>query len=125
MPRFVILEHDHPFLHWDFMLEIAGVLRTWRLPEPPRAEVMQTATALGDHRLAYLEYEGPLSGERGRVKRWDCGVFSWVLCEEDQLQVALKGARVQGMIQISRVCQEEWQFHLKGPASPPSPLAPG
>src|SRR5205807_395991 len=36
MPRFVILEHDHPELHWDLMLEAGPVLRTWRLAAPPQ-----------------------------------------------------------------------------------------
>ena len=36
MPRFVILEHDHPQLHWDFMLEVGEVLWTWRLATAPR-----------------------------------------------------------------------------------------
>ena len=34
MPRFVILEHDHPSLHWDFILEVGEVLWTWRLSAP-------------------------------------------------------------------------------------------
>ena len=37
MPRFVILEHDLAELHWDFMLEAGGVLRTWRFAAPPEA----------------------------------------------------------------------------------------
>src|SRR2546429_613448 len=36
MPRFVILEHDHPELHWDLMLEAGPVLRTWPLAAPPQ-----------------------------------------------------------------------------------------
>src|SRR5262249_60769057 len=36
MPRYVVLEHDHPGLHWDFMLEAGAVLRTWRLSAPPQ-----------------------------------------------------------------------------------------
>ena len=35
MPRFVILEHDHPRLHWDLMLQTGDALRTWRLASPP------------------------------------------------------------------------------------------
>src|SRR5437879_2020084 len=34
MRRFVILEHDHPQLHWDLMLEAGPALRTWRLSAP-------------------------------------------------------------------------------------------
>src|SRR5206468_490246 len=59
MPRFVILEHDHPTRHWDLMLEARGVLRTWRLSAPPKAGVAIAATASFDHRAIYLDYEGP------------------------------------------------------------------
>ncbi len=71
--RFVILRHDHPTLHWDFMLETAGVLKTWRWPTPYAGTFF--AEALPDHRLEYLEYEGPVSGGRGSVRCWDRGVY--------------------------------------------------
>lgn len=75
MPRYVILTHDHPFLHWDFMLEAGGVLRTWRLLDEPAAGRTGRAEALADHRVAYLDYEGPVSGGRGSVARWDHGTY--------------------------------------------------
>src|SRR5436305_12258768 len=62
MTRYVILAHDHPFLHWDLMLEHDGSLRTWRLATPPVADQDVAAEELADHRLAYLDYEGPVSG---------------------------------------------------------------
>ena len=67
MPRFVILRHELPDprrrgVHWDFMLEHAGVLRTWALAEEPAPNKPISAEALADHRLAYLNYEGPVSG---------------------------------------------------------------
>ena len=75
--RFVILEHDHPVMHWDLMLEAGDVLQTWRLMQPPESVGCAIeATALGDHRVMYLDYEGPVSGDRGTVKRWDAGEFS-------------------------------------------------
>src|SRR5580765_3650553 len=37
MPRYVILAHDHPFPHWDLMLERDASLRTWRLATLPKA----------------------------------------------------------------------------------------
>lgn len=64
MPRYVILEHDHPTLHWDLMLETGATLRTWRLSTLPASEHSVDATALPDHRSFYLDYEGPLSGNR-------------------------------------------------------------
>ena len=76
MPTFVVLEHDHPELHWDFMLEHGGVLKTWRLPASwPAAGQKLPAVALADHRLQYLDYEGPVSGDRGRVVRRDRGSY--------------------------------------------------
>ena len=52
------------------MLEAGDVLKTWALPQPPQPGVEMECTALADHRLAYLDYEGPLSGNRGAVTRW-------------------------------------------------------
>ena len=70
MPRFVILEHDYPQQHWDLMLEAGPVLRTWRLAEPPDVGRPVAATASFDHRPVYLDYEGPVSGNRGTVQRF-------------------------------------------------------
>lgn len=73
--RFVILEHDHPHLHWDLMLEEADGLRTWRLPSPEFSNEEMEAVALPPHRKEYLDYEGPVSGGRGVVKRVKAGTF--------------------------------------------------
>ena len=102
MPRFVLLEHDHPFLHWDLMLEVAGCLRTWRLPAPPRAGATVEATALGNHRLAYLDYEGPVSGNRGKVSRWDHGSYTVVEDTPGRLVVDLMGQKVRGRAALAR-----------------------
>ena len=81
MPRFVLLRHDCPPdyerpSHWDLMLESDGVLRTWRLAALPQTPPdSMEAEELADHRLAYLEYEGPVGGERGTVSRVDAGTF--------------------------------------------------
>lgn len=72
--RFVILEHDHPFLHWDLMIEQAGALKTWRLLEQPVPGKWLAAEGLPDHRTAYLSYEGEVSGNRGMVKRLTSGL---------------------------------------------------
>ncbi|QDT53235.1 hypothetical protein Pan44_12510 [Caulifigura coniformis] len=76
MPAFVVLEHDHPVLHWDLMLDAGESLRTWRLSEPPLAGRTTTCESLPDHRRAYLDYEGPVSGGRGTVSRVMRGDFA-------------------------------------------------
>ncbi|MBL8849859.1 MAG: hypothetical protein JNG89_09250 [Planctomycetaceae bacterium] len=75
MSRYVILTHDHPFPHWDLMLESGDTLATWRLLDKPAPGRTCRAEQLPDHRVAYLDYEGPVSGGRGVVARWDHGVY--------------------------------------------------
>ena len=98
MPRFAILTHDHPFVHWDFLLEQHGTLRTWRLLEEPDASAIQAgkrvavaAEALADHRLEYLDYEGEVSGGRGEVRRWDRGEYQIVDDNSPEFAVRLSG----------------------------------
>ena len=73
MDRFVVLEHDWDGVHWDLMLERGEVLRTWAIDAPIVAGVELPARALADHRRLYLEYEGPISGKRGAVRRVEEG----------------------------------------------------
>ncbi len=103
MPRFVILEHDHPELHWDLMLERGAALRTWRLARPPVTPGARiAAVALPDHRPHYLDYEGPVSGGRGTVKRWDTGDYAIDAEDGAALRVRLRGARVNGAARLVR-----------------------
>ncbi|MCG3131487.1 MAG: hypothetical protein FLDDKLPJ_02280 [Phycisphaerae bacterium] len=70
--RYVVLHHEgHGDPHWDLMIEREGVLATWRLPLPrPIADSLAgPAERIGDHRPTYLDYEGPIGGRRGRVRR--------------------------------------------------------
>jgi len=71
--QFVILEHDHPFRHWDFLIEDGDSLASWRLLELPRTGVRIPASPLPAHRRDYLTYEGPVSGDRGSVQRIHAG----------------------------------------------------
>src|SRR5207244_11676015 len=97
MPRFVVLEHDHPHLHWDFMLETGETLRTWRLAVPPETGRTTAAESLGEHRRAYLDYEGPVSGNRGSVRRWDAGDFDGLEDSSTEVRVDLHGRRSRGL----------------------------
>ena len=112
MPRFVILEHDHPELHWDLMLDIGAALRTWRLAAPPTDRGAIAATALGDHRRVYLDYEGPVSGGRGSVLRWDAGTFAWLEDGPGRVAVRLAGVKVQGRGVLERGPSGEWSFKV-------------
>ncbi|RIK66590.1 MAG: hypothetical protein DCC65_09505 [Planctomycetota bacterium] len=71
--RFVVLHHeDREGVHYDLMIESGSALATWKLRHPPESGE-QRCLRIGDHRRAYLDYEGPISGDRGRVTRHDEG----------------------------------------------------
>jgi hypothetical protein len=101
MPRFVVLEHDWPTPHWDLLLESGPVLRAWRLLAEPGAGRAVPAEPNADHRPLYLEYEGPVSGGRGAVRRWDAGTFDWVRDGPDGVTVELGGAKLLGRFAVA------------------------
>jgi hypothetical protein len=120
MPRYVILEHDWPEQHWDFMLEAGSVLETWRLPATPTQGVTILAEKSFDHRLMYLDYEGPISDGRGSVIQWDAGTYelstgpSRVLNkgQDDYRNIRLEGKRIQGMVELSRESESGWNLQF-------------
>jgi hypothetical protein len=92
--------------HWDFMLESGGVLRTWALAEPPVVGRVIEAEQLPDHRLAYLDYEGEVSGGRGSVTRWDYGTCETVNVlqgekEAPVLRLAMFGQKLAGEVVLT------------------------
>jgi hypothetical protein len=118
MPRYVLLEHDHPVLHWDLMLESADALHTWRLPQPPRTAEVLPAVRIGEHRLAYLDYEGPLSGNRGRVRRCDAGHFEWLQHDECQIVLRLNGGTLKGLLRLDRQEGDQWLLRFEADGAP-------
>src|SRR5262245_31491538 len=116
MPRFVLLYHDCPPdfgrpSHWDLMLESGDVLRTWALAEIPRSSATChsiDAEQLADHRLTYLEYEGPVSGERGTVRRADSGTLETLIESEDCWKVRLNGKMLNGEFALRRAKDNRW-----------------
>jgi DNA polymerase Ligase (LigD) len=125
MPRFVVLTHDHPFLHWDLMLEQGNVLRTWRLKTSPDRKWPIVAETLPDHRIAYLDYEGPISADRGTVQRWDVGTYEILEQARDRIVLQLAGKKLIGIAPIMRWSAEAylsdfWTFWML----PPKRIAP-
>jgi hypothetical protein len=101
--RFVILKHDHPFLHWDLLLEEQSSARTWRLLRRPCMNEPIAAQALPPHRLEYLTYEGPVSNGRGHVERMAAGAYSIISSDERRIQIGLTQTKLAGGIIIESV----------------------
>jgi DNA polymerase Ligase (LigD) len=102
MPRFALLEHsrDGQPVHWDLLLDAGAALRTWAIDEPIVPGRTLPARALGDHRKLYLEYEGEISGDRGRVRRIDQGRYEPLVWTPEQVRVALWGAQLVGVVEL-------------------------
>jgi len=142
MPRFVLLYHECPRgydrpSHWDLMLEAGDSLRTWALLQLPRGweaarshsvsifpacaavspESSVDAEPLGDHRRDYLEYEGPISGERGQVTRVDAGSFETLSESRQHWHVELCGERLSGQVTLAagKANAKGWTLTLNGP----------
>lgn len=123
MPRFSVLTHDHPFLHWDFLLETGESCRTWRLHSPPDSGGEIIAEQLPDHRLIYLTYEGPVSGNRGTVSLWDAGTYDTITFGSSEVRVRLSGRNLTGIAHITTSgdgsCR--WTLHRGSADSPFNP----
>ena len=104
MPRFALLAHHHavpgfPAPHFDLLLEDPTLCgehrcRTWRLPADPRLGLPVPAEPLPPHRAYYLDNEGPVSGDRGRVERLDGGPLAWRAADPPRFTLA--GAALRG-----------------------------
>src|SRR5829696_8415107 len=72
---FVVQEHAATAHHFDLRLEVDGVMRSWAVPKGPSMDpaVKRLAIEVGDHSLAYNEFEGQIDG--GRVAIWDRGTY--------------------------------------------------
>lgn len=89
-------------MHWDLMLESEGVLWTWALPEMPTANTSLDCERLADHRIAYLDYEGPISGDRGDVRRVMSGEFRFEDVSGDRIRLLTTGGELSMQIELTR-----------------------
>jgi len=117
--RFVIQKHYATHLHYDFRLEMDGVLKSWAVPKEPPAEpnVKRLAVRVEDHELSYIDFEGTIPEGMygaGKVEIWDKGTYTLKHRSENKLEFTLNGEKLNGEYALLRFKGEKnWLFFKK------------
>jgi bifunctional non-homologous end joining protein LigD len=104
---FMVQKHDASRLHWDFRLEIDGVLKSWAVTRGPSLDPGEKRLAVRteDHPLSYATFEGTIPKGQyggGTVMLWDRGTWSPIKgksakdLEKGHLHFVLDGERMKG-----------------------------
>lgn len=122
--RFYIQKHAASHLHYDFRLELDGVLKSWAVPKGPSfdPDVKRLAIHVEDHPIEYGKFEGIIpKGEYGggTVMLWDIGTWDPLdkdplkAYQEGHLRFELHAEKLRGRWDLFRFSQEEKSWFLK------------
>ena len=113
LPRFVVQKHSSRSLHYDFRLEVDGVLKSWAVPKGPSndPDVKRLAMPTEDHPIEYAGFEGVIPKPEygaGTVMVWDYGTYRNLRdrpdrpfsmersLREGKIEVELQGKKLKG-----------------------------
>jgi len=128
-PRFVVQKHESRNLHYDFRLEVDGVLKSWAVPKGPSVDYTQKRLAIPteDHPVDYIDFEGIIPEGNygaGTVIVWDTGTYRNLkekdgqkvpmekTIEDGHVEFYLEGEKLKGAYALIHTGREGRKFWL-------------
>jgi len=119
-PIFVVQKHQATHLHYDFRLEMDGVLKSWAIPKEPSMDPADKRLAIevDDHDLSYAGFSGTIEEGygKGTVEIWDKGTYEMINRKDYKMVFELHGKRLKGgfvLLKFVKAGPKNWLFFRK------------
>lgn len=122
---FVVQKHKAKTLHYDFRIEVDGLLKSWAVPKGPSTDPQEKRLAImtDDHALEYASFEGVIPEGQygaGKVEIWDKGTYKNIKFKDNEcvpmkeclkkghVEIYLEGEKLNGGYVLVRMKDKNW-----------------